>query len=87
MSSTHQTSPTRSADAPESRNPIAAIVRFVSEVIAELRKVVVPSGRELTGYTVTVLGFVLFMILLVFGLDMAFGWLARIAFTIGGASS
>lgn len=66
---------------------MAALVRFVGEVVAELRKVVVPSGRELGVYTVTVLGFVLFMILLVFGLDLAFGWLARLAFTIGGTGA
>ncbi len=85
MSTSEHTSPTRSAEGPEaSRNPFVAILRFVREVIAELRKVVAPTGRELGVYTVTVLGFVLFMILLVFGLDVAFGWLADLAFTVGG---
>lgn len=88
MSTSHQTSTARRADGEAtSRNPFTAILRFVREVIAELRKVVVPTGGELVGYTVTVLGFVLFMILLVFGLDVAFGWLSRFAFTVGGAGA
>lgn len=90
VSSSQQTSAARAAVASGADggrgNPIAALLRFVREVIAELRKVVVPTGRELAGYTVTVLLFVLAMILIVFGLDLAFGWLAQIAFTVGGGT-
>lgn len=90
VSSSQQTSSARAVD-PErsggSRGPVAAMLRFVQEVIGELRKVVVPTGRELGVYTVTVLLFVLAMILMVFGLDIAFGWLARLAFTVGGAGA
>ena len=65
-----------------SKNPFLAIGLFLRQVIAELRKVVVPSRRELTLYSITVLLFVAFMILLIFGLDAAFSWISRIAFTV-----
>ncbi|MDN6302602.1 MAG: preprotein translocase subunit SecE [Brachybacterium sp.] len=65
-----------------SKNPFLAIGLFVRQVIAELRKVVVPTRRELILYSFTVLMFVFFMILLIFGLDAVFSWLSRIAFTV-----
>ncbi|MEV0868749.1 preprotein translocase subunit SecE [Brachybacterium paraconglomeratum] len=65
-----------------SKNPLLAIGLFIRQVIAELRKVVVPSRRELVLYSITVLLFVAFMILLIFGLDAAFSWISRIAFTV-----
>ena len=65
-----------------SKNPFLAIGLFLRQVIAELRKVVVPSRRELTLYSITVLLFVAFMILLIVGLDAAFSWISRIAFTV-----
>ena len=40
---------------------------------AELKKVTTPSGRELFNYVVIVLFFVLFMMVLIFGLDYLFG--------------
>jgi preprotein translocase subunit SecE len=49
-------------------------VTFVKQSIAELRKVVWPTGSQLTQYFVVVLIFVLFMIALVSLLDFAFGW-------------
>nr|WP_114853832.1 preprotein translocase subunit SecE [Brachybacterium sp. YJGR34] len=76
-------SPTRGGDQGSgSSNPFLAIGLFVRQVIAELRKVVVPTRRELLLYSVTVLLFVIVMILLIFGLDAVFSWLARIAFTV-----
>ncbi len=86
-SSQNAPSPATGADAQGSgsKNPILAIGLFIRQVIAELRKVVVPTRRELVLYTITVLLFVVFMILLIFGLDAAFSWLARIAFTAQGA--
>jgi len=91
VSSSQQATSSRTSDGPDapraSRNPFAAIVLFVRQVVAELKKVVIPTRGELLTYTVTVLGFVFVMILIVFGLDVAFGWLARIAFTTGGLGS
>ncbi|MGP9681908.1 MULTISPECIES: preprotein translocase subunit SecE [unclassified Brachybacterium] len=76
-----------SGDAPGtgSRNPFLAIGLFVRQVIAELRKVVVPTRKELVSYSAIVLAFVIVMILLIFGLDAGFSWLSRIAFTDPGA--
>lgn len=74
------------ADAP-SRGPFKASADFFREVIAELKKVVIPTKGEMASYTVTVLGFVFAMIAIVFGLDLAFAWLANLAFAGGGAGS
>lgn len=49
------------------------ILQFLREVIAELRKVVTPTGGELVNYVLVVLVFVAFMLLLIFGLDWLFG--------------
>lgn len=49
-------------------------VTFVKQSISELRKVVWPTGSQLTQYFVVVLIFVMFMIALVSVLDFAFGW-------------
>ena len=64
-----------------SRNPFVAIGLFIRQIIAELRKVVVPTRRELIGYSITALAFVFFMIMLLFGLDAVFGWLAQATFS------
>lgn len=49
-------------------------VAFVQESIAELRKVVYPTGPQLLNYFVVVLIFVLFVIAFVSLLDLVFGW-------------
>lgn len=49
------------------------ILQFFREVIAELKKVVTPTGRQLVNYVVVVLCFVIFMMALIFGLDWIFG--------------
>ncbi len=59
-----------------------AIGLFIRQVIAELRKVVVPTRKELIVYSITVLVFVALMILFIFGLDAAFSWLARVTFAV-----
>ncbi|MCS6711262.1 preprotein translocase subunit SecE [Brachybacterium sp. EF45031] len=64
-----------------SRNPFVAIGLFIRQVIAELRKVHVPTGGELVAFTITVLAFVAFMIVLIFALDLAFGWLSELTFS------
>lgn len=52
------------------------ILRFIREIIAELKKVVTPTRKELINYTLVVLAFVAIMMLLVTGLDFLFGQLA-----------
>ena len=48
-------------------------VRFLREVVAELRKVIWPTRNQLVTYTIVVLVFVSFMVALVTGLDYLFG--------------
>jgi len=47
---------------------------FVRQSVAELKKVVWPSGEQTGQYFVVVLVFVLFLMLVVVGLDTLFGW-------------
>lgn len=49
------------------------LVRFLREVVAELRKVIWPSRNQLVTYTIVVLVFVSFMIALVALLDFLVG--------------
>ena len=60
-------------DRADRRGPFAAIVLFIRQVIAELRKVVTPTRKELFSYTGVVLVFVVVMMILVSILDFAFG--------------
>jgi preprotein translocase subunit SecE len=47
---------------------------FVRQVIAELRKVIWPTRRELITYTMVSLTFVLVMMGITFGFDKALQW-------------
>ncbi|HSN10841.1 MAG TPA: preprotein translocase subunit SecE [Propionibacteriaceae bacterium] len=76
--------PVRKKDAPTRTRKEATVgvteqrtgpVTFVRQSISELRKVVWPTGGQLSQYFVVVLIFVMFMIALVSLLDFAFGWL------------
>jgi preprotein translocase subunit SecE len=60
--------PTR--DRKESRPGIfARLFRFLREVVAELRKVIWPTRKQMFTYTVVVLVFVAFMVALIAGID------------------
>ena len=50
-------------------------VTFAKQAVAEVRKVIWPSGDQLSQSFVVVLTFVLFVMGVVVLLDMAFGWL------------
>ncbi|MGY1825468.1 MULTISPECIES: preprotein translocase subunit SecE [unclassified Blastococcus] len=70
-------SPTRSRAAAEraraeEHQPRRSIMRFLREVVAELRKVIWPGRRELITYTTVVIVFVAFIVALVAGLDLLF---------------
>ena len=67
------------------RNPFARMALFIRQVIAELRKVVTPTRKELVSFTVVVLVFVIIMMALVWGLDQIFGWLVLYVFGTPGA--
>ncbi|AYF98158.1 preprotein translocase subunit SecE [Protaetiibacter intestinalis] len=61
----------------ERKNPFARIALFVRQVIAELKKVVTPTRRELFSFTGVVLVFVIIMMALVWGLDQGFAALVN----------
>lgn len=60
------------AEAPRKQGPFSRIGRFLREVVAELRKVIWPTRKELVTYTAVVLVFVTFMVAIVSGLDILF---------------
>lgn len=62
------------------KNPFARLVLFLRQVVAELKKVVTPTRRELLNFTGVVLVFVLIMMGIVWGLDQVFSWLVNWAF-------
>lgn len=61
----------------------ASIALFFRQVIAELKKVVTPTRKELLNFTWVVLVFVIIMMALVTGLDLLFGWVASWVFGTG----
>ncbi|MEV1143524.1 preprotein translocase subunit SecE [Micromonospora sp. NPDC049799] len=67
-----------SADRPKTRaetgrvGPFARIARFIREVVAELRKVIWPTRKELLTYTAVVVAFVTVVTALVVGFDYVF---------------
>jgi preprotein translocase subunit SecE len=59
---------------PEKKDSLPGrLVRFLREVVAELRKVIWPTRKQLVTYTIVVLIFVSFMIALVALMDFLFG--------------
>ncbi|WP_336652252.1 MULTISPECIES: preprotein translocase subunit SecE [unclassified Leucobacter] len=68
------------ADRAAKRNWFSRIILFVQQVIAELKKVVTPTRKELVNFTLVVIAFVLIMMGLVWVLDQAFGWVTVFIF-------
>ena len=66
----------------QKRGPLGRFSLFIRQVLAELRKVVTPTRKELFTYTLVVLVFVVIMMALVGGLD----WIDALAvkFVFGG---
>jgi len=60
------------------------IALFIRQVIAELRKVVTPTRKELVKFTLVVLVFVLIVMGIVYGLDNLFAWATHWVFGIPG---
>lgn len=67
------------------RGPFGKVWLFLRQVFDELRKVIVPTRRELVNYTIVVMIFVLIMILIVSGFDWVFNQLAEFVFGGGAA--
>ncbi|MBZ4487925.1 preprotein translocase subunit SecE [Microbacterium sp. cx-55] len=63
-------------------NVFARFVIFIRQVFAELRKVVTPTRKELLKFTGVVLGFVIVMMAVVYGLDVLFVWLTTVVFGV-----
>lgn len=76
----------RGAPREKKLNFFARIALFIRQVIAELRKVVTPTRQELVKFTAVVLGFVIVMMALVYGLDVLFVWLTSAVFGVPGAA-
>jgi preprotein translocase subunit SecE len=68
-----------------SNNIFMRLINFVREVVAELRKVIWPTRKELGTYTLVVVVFVIVMLAIVGGLDYGFAKLVLWAFGNGGA--
>ena len=75
------------SDSAARRSPFARIALFIRQVIAELKKVVTPTRKELLSYTGVVLVFVLIMMALVTGLDSLFGLVVGYVFGNGPTGS
>jgi preprotein translocase subunit SecE len=70
----HKGRPTPSRDRKEARPGLLARgFRFLREVVAELRKVIWPTRKQMITYTAVVLVFVAFMVAFIYGLDLALG--------------
>ncbi|MEZ3160578.1 preprotein translocase subunit SecE [Microbacterium sp. BWT-B31] len=67
-------------------NVFARIALFIRQVFAELRKVVTPTRQELVKFTLVVLGFVVVMMALVYGLDVLFVWVTTVVFGVPGGA-
>ncbi|MGW5141489.1 preprotein translocase subunit SecE [Nocardia beijingensis] len=66
------TKATDRAERKKSGNPFKRLIKFLREVIAELRKVIWPNRKQMVTYTSVVLVFVIFMVAFISGLDLAF---------------
>ncbi|WP_051703973.1 preprotein translocase subunit SecE [Glycomyces sp. NRRL B-16210] len=65
-------------------NPAKRLLRFLREVVEQLRKVVYPTRRQLITYSIVVLVFVGIIMAYIGGLDLLFGDLVRRAFGTEG---
>ncbi len=84
MSQTPSTDEQGSPAGGDPKGPFGKVWLFLRQVIDELKKVVVPTRRELTNYTLVVLVFVIIVILIVSGLDRVFSTGAEWVFGGGG---
>jgi preprotein translocase subunit SecE len=66
--------PTRKRDLKPEEEAGVGPVTFVKQSVDELKKTVWPDGDDVKQYFVVVLVFVLFMMVVVAGLDFVFGW-------------
>ena len=70
---------TRSDDG-KSRNPIAFVITYLRQVVAELRKVIWPNRKQMVNYTTVVLAFLAFMVTLIGLVDLGLARLVLLVF-------
>ena len=58
------------------RNPLAFVLNYLKQVVAEMRKVIWPNRKQMVSYTTVVLVFLAFMVALIGVVDIGLGWLA-----------
>jgi preprotein translocase subunit SecE len=62
------------------RNPIAFVLTYLNQVIAELRKVIWPNRKQMVSYTTVVLVFLVFMVALIGLVDFGLAKLVLLVF-------
>jgi preprotein translocase subunit SecE len=67
----HKGRPTPTRDRKDTPGLFSRMARFMREVVAELRKVIWPTRKQMITYTAVVLVFVAFMVALIAGIDLA----------------
>jgi preprotein translocase subunit SecE len=68
------------AKSDKSRNPIAYVINYLKQVVAELRKVIWPNRKQMVSYTTVVLVFLAFMVALIGGVDLGLTKLVTLVF-------
>ena len=63
-----------------SRNPIAFVIKYLKEVVDELRKVIWPSRKQMISYTTVVMVFLAFMVALIGLVDLGLARLVMLVF-------
>lgn len=58
-------------------NPLAFVFNYLKQVVAELRKVIWPNRKQMVNYTAVVLFFLVFMVALIFVVDIGLAALVR----------
>ncbi len=70
----------KKADSGASRNPIAFVINYLKQVVAELRKVIWPNRKQMVSYTSVVLAFLAFMVTLIGFVDLGLAKLVLLVF-------
>ena len=63
-----------------SRNPFAFVLNYLTQVVAELRKVIWPNRKQMVSYTTVVLVFLAFMVALIGLVDLGLAKLVMLVF-------
>jgi preprotein translocase subunit SecE len=63
-----------------SRNPLAFVWNYLTQVVAELRKVIWPNRKQMVSYTTVVLIFLAFMVALIGLVDLGLAKLVMLVF-------